>query len=223
MSFDALFNVFLRLDGPVFAWVEAHLHPGSGGFLDAFFPLITRLGDGGIFWIALALLLAIPKRTRKAAAVMMIALVLDVIITNGILKHIFERPRPYDFFWGGTGYDFIFHGLVEKEHEFSFPSGHTGISFAGALGLLLGARKQWAGKGLRIFAWCLVPLAAAIGFSRIFVGVHYATDILGGVLVGLACAALALLFFRLAEPLFDRLNQGLERFVAKCKTKRKKA
>ncbi|MDR2525881.1 MAG: phosphatase PAP2 family protein [Oscillospiraceae bacterium] len=212
MTFDGLFDTFLRLDGPVFQWVEAHMHPGSGNFWDSFFSIVTRLGDGGVFWIVLALVLFIPKRTRKAAAVMACALALDVVITNGILKVLFERPRPYDFNWAGSGWDFIFHQLVEKEHDFSFPSGHTGVSFAGALGLLFGAKRKWfGGKGLRIFAVLLTVLAALVGFSRIYIGVHYATDVIGGVLVGLVCAALAVLVFRLMEPLFDRLNVKLER------------
>ncbi|MDR3314170.1 MAG: phosphatase PAP2 family protein [Oscillospiraceae bacterium] len=224
MSFDSLFNFFLRLDGPVFAWFEAALHPGSNGFLDFFFPLVTRLGNGGVFWILLALALAIPKRTRKAAVVMILALLLDVIITNGILKVLFERPRPYDFNWAGTGWDFEYlKHVAHTESDFSFPSGHTGVSFAGALGLLLGARPEWVSKHLRKFAWVMVALAAVIGFSRIYIGVHYATDVLGGVVVGAICATLALLLFRLAEPLFDRLNRALEANIAKLRAKRKKA
>lgn len=212
--FDSLFDTFLRLDGPVFAWVEANLHPGGGGFLDAFFKAVTHLGDGGVFWIVLAVALLLFKRTRKAGIVMAAALILDSILVNAVLKNIFERPRPYDFLWDGTGFTYVYHEMIKKPSEFSFPSGHTGVSFAGSLGMLLGAYAAKLDKRMKILAWCTLTLAALIGFSRVYLGVHYATDILGGVLVGLACALLALLILRAIEPLVDRLES---------KSKRKKA
>ncbi|GHU93525.1 phosphatase PAP2 family protein [Clostridia bacterium] len=176
-----MFNAFIPFDGAVFEWVGAHLRPGSGGFWDAFFTLVTHLGDGGAFWIALALILLIPKSTRKAGIVMAFALILDVILVNGLLKRIFARPRPFDIDW--AAYRYAFPDLIKKPTDFSFPSGHTAASFAGALGLCLGLRKPYAIAG--------VILAALIGFSRIYVGVHYATDVLAGVAAGAVCAVAA--------------------------------
>ncbi|GHU91140.1 phosphatase PAP2 family protein [Clostridia bacterium] len=178
-----MFNAFIPFDGAVCEWVSANLHPGSGGFWDAFFTFVTHLGDGGVFWIVLALLLLIPKQTRKAGIIMAIALILDAVIVNGLLKHIFARPRPFDVDWTWRTYHYIFPDLIKTPTDFSFPSGHTAAAFAGAIGLWLGLRKPYAAAG--------VILAALIGFSRIYVGVHYATDVLAGLVAGAVCAAAA--------------------------------
>lgn len=138
---------------------------------DAVMCFITRLGDVGMIWIVLAvILLAIPK-TRKTGVVVAAALCIDLILCNGILKNLFARTRPYDV---NTGVKL----LITKPADFSFPSGHTAASFATVAALYFsGARRLW--KPVLI-------LACLIAFSRLYLYVHYPTDVLGGIVIGIA-------------------------------------
>ena len=139
-------------------------------FLDITMTSITALGDGGIFWIILACaLLAYPK-TRTTGLVVAAALCFDLVLCNGILKNLFARIRPFDV---NTSIELI----VNRPKDYSFPSGHTAASFAAVSALYFsGARKLWK---------VMLPIALAIAFSRLYLYVHYPTDILGGALTGI--------------------------------------
>lgn len=139
---------------------------------------ITKLGNGGVIWILLTVVLFLIPKTRKTGMVMMAALVLDVILCNGILKHIFARMRPCDV-------NTTVQLLIPRPHDYSFPSGHTAASFA-AVGAIFfaGETKLWKPA---------LVLAILIAFSRLYLYVHYPTDILGGILVGTACGCAGML------------------------------
>lgn len=141
-------------------------------FLDFLMPKITLLGNAGIFWIILAVALLIPKKTRKAGFAMAIALILGLIFCNMTLKPLVARIRPYDVAC-------IAPYLIEVQHDFSFPSGHTTASFEGAAVVFL-YYKKWGIAAL--------VLAALIAFSRMYLYVHYPTDILGGIVLGVLFA-----------------------------------
>lgn len=133
---------------------------------------ITRLGDVGMIWILLAIVLLLIPKTRKSGAIVMAALILDVILCNGILKNAFARVRPCDV---NTAVQL----LVPRPNDYSFPSGHTAASFAATAALFFaGEKKLWKPA---------LVLAVLIAFSRLYLYVHYPTDILGGILVGTAC------------------------------------
>ena len=136
---------------------------------DTVMCFITRLGDAGAVWILLAIILMIIPRTRKSGAVLMIALGVDIVLCNGILKPLIARIRPCD---ANTSIQL----LIARPHDFSFPSGHTAASFA-AVGALLfsGEKKLWKP---------VLVLAVLLAFSRLYLYVHYPTDILGGIVVG---------------------------------------
>lgn len=139
---------------------------------DVLMPLITSLGNAGIIWIILTVvLLAIPG-TRKTGIVLAAALVLDVILCNGIIKNLVARTRPYDI---NTAVQL----LIAKPHDYSFPSGHTAASFASVSALYFAGEK-------RMWKPALV-LAVLIAFSRLYLYVHFPTDILGGILLGTLC------------------------------------
>lgn len=138
------------------------------GILDFLMPKITLLGNAGIFWIALAVILILFKRTRKTGISMGIALILGLIVCNMTLKPLVARVRPYDFA-GIQPY------LIEVQHDFSFPSGHTTASFEGASVLFFRHKK---------YGIAALVLAALIAFSRMYLYVHYPTDILGGIALG---------------------------------------
>lgn len=139
-------------------------------FLDAVMPAVTALGNYGMIWIVLAaLLLCIPK-TRRLGAVMSVSLLTELLLCNVILKPAAARPRPFDVNMG-------VRLLIEAPKDFSFPSGHTGASFAAAAALFFAGSRGWIPAGI---------LAVLIGFSRLYLYVHYPSDVLAGALLGIA-------------------------------------
>ena len=137
--------------------------------LDKIMQLITHLGDMGIIWIILTIVMLLIPKTRKSGVIMAAALIVDVILCNGILKNLVTRIRPFDV---NTSIQL----LVARPHDYSFPSGHTAASFTAAMALYLaGENKMWKPA---------LVLAVLIAFSRLYLYVHYPTDILGGVIFG---------------------------------------
>lgn len=138
---------------------------------DVLIPYITKLGNTGMIWILLAIILLLIPKTRKSGAILAAALCVDVVLCNGILKHLFRRIRPCDV---NTSVQL----LIARPSDFSFPSGHTAASFAAVTALYAaGERRLWKAA---------LALAAVIAFSRLYLYVHYPTDILGGIIVGAA-------------------------------------
>lgn len=136
---------------------------------DVVIPLITRLGDAGIIWIILTVLLLIIPKTRKTGVIMMAALLVDVLLCNVFIKNLVARTRPFDV---NTAVQL----LVAKPRDYSFPSGHTAASFASVTALYLaGEKKMWKAA---------LVLAVLIALSRLYLYVHYPTDIIGGVVFG---------------------------------------
>ena len=167
----SIFEIITEIDISVLEWIRENLYCG---FLDAVMPVITFLGNGGWFWIAMAVVMLFFKRTRKTALMMGAALVLGLLICNLWLKPTVARIRPYEVVEG-------IRLLIEKQSDFSFPSGHTTASFEAATVLMLRDKR---------FGIPAMVLAAIIAFSRMYLYVHYPTDILGGVIVGVVCALL---------------------------------
>ena len=174
-----MFSFFAEaFDLPILNWIQAHL---QSTFLDFIMPYITILGDAGIFWIACAVILMLIPKHRKAGFSMGIALIFGVVVCNMILKPLVGRIRPYNYNlevlklqWQ----DFLVHGklLVETPHDFSFPSGHTIASFEAATVLMIHNKK--AGIPALI-------LASLIAFSRLYLYVHYPTDVLTSIVLGI--------------------------------------
>ena len=137
-------------------------------FLNPIVVFITRLGDMGIAWIVLGVIMLFFKKTRRGGLIMLLCLAGAWLVNDFVLKPLVARIRPYD----AVGTLSI---LVHAESSFSFPSGHTNASFASAIALTMVYGK----KG----AWAYLP-ASLIALSRLYVGVHYPTDVLGGMIVG---------------------------------------
>lgn len=146
-------------------WIREHL---TNPFLDTVMPYISSLARHGEFWILIALVLVCFKKTRKAGVAMGIAMACGYLIGNMGMKNLFARTRPYDV----VEVDL----LVAKLHDFSFPSGHTLVSFEAATALWFYHRK-WG-----IAAFVLATLIAA---SRLYLFVHYPTDVLMGAVLGI--------------------------------------
>jgi len=149
---------------------------------------ITRLGDKGLFWIATAILLCCFKKTRPLGIMAGISLVFSVLINNAILKNLVARPRPYlPETVGGKGLIL----LIEEQHDWSFPSGHSGASFAAAV--------VYLAKGPKKLGIPSIILAALIAFSRLYVGVHYPTDVIAGIITGTFCAIISIMIWKIIE------------------------
>ena len=142
---------------------------------------ITSLGNGGIFWIILAaaMLLIFPKKYRKVGLSMAIALILSLIVCNGIMKHLWARPRA---FWV-EGQNFVvgdqfenLYGIFQSIHDYSFPSGHSSASFAAATAIFMWRKKEGTAA---------LILAALIAVSRLYLTVHYPSDVLVGTITGI--------------------------------------
>ena len=152
-------------------WIREHL---TNPFLDTVMPYISSLARHGEFWILVALVLVCFKKTRKAGVAMGIAMACGYLIGNMGMKNLFARTRPYDVVEVKL--------LVEKLHDFSFPSGHTLVSFEAATALWYYHRK-WGVAAL--------VLAALIAYSRLYLFVHYPTDVLVGAMLGIGIALAA--------------------------------
>lgn len=164
----------VSFDLPILDWIQANL---KNGFLDAVMPIITMFGDGGIFWIACAVILLCIPKTRKTGLGMGIALVLGLIVCNITLKPQVQRIRPYDF--QQEYFQVTIQLLTERMHDYSFPSGHTIASFEAATVLLINDKR------LGIPA---MILAVLIAFSRLYLYVHYPTDVIFSIVAGILFA-----------------------------------
>ena len=173
---NLLNTLAVSFDLPVLDWIQANI---QCPFLDKIMPLITILGDGGAFWIACAVLMILLKKYRKAGFSAGLALIFGLLICNIFLKPTVERIRPYDF---QEQMGVIINLLIDKEHSFSFPSGHTIASFEAATAILL--RHKKLGTAAMI-------LAILIAFSRMYLYVHYPTDVIVSVFLGIGLAFLA--------------------------------
>lgn len=157
----------LQLDGNILLFIQEHMRMD---WLTLPMTFITNLGNAGFIWLVLlAILLFIPKQ-RKTAIMGLIAIFIGFIITNVLLKNMVARIRPYEVVEG-------LKYIGQMPHDFSFPSGHSTCSIAAGAVLFCKWPKK-AGIPVLIFA-------ILICLSRLYVGVHYPTDVIAGGLVGL--------------------------------------
>ena len=170
MILELLNSWAVSFDLPILEWIQANM---TNPVLDFLMPIITLLGDAGIFWIACAVILLFTKKYRKIGLGMGIALMMGLVVCNMILKPTVMRPRPYDFQWDMFGKEITL--LIEAQHDYSFPSGHTIASFEACTVLMLGNKKLGIPATL---------LAILIAFSRLYLYVHYPTDVIVSVILG---------------------------------------
>ena len=148
-------------------WIQANCRTG---FLDAVMPFISALCNHGEIWIALAVILLLTKRYRRTGAVLALALILDGLCCNVILKPLVARVRPCDANAAVTL-------LVSRPTDWSFPSGHTAVSFAAVGALLIEKNRLWKPGFV---------LAVLIAFSRLYLYLHWPSDVLAGAVLGAA-------------------------------------
>lgn len=161
-----MWEAFLELDGNILLWIQEYVR---NDLLTPVMTFITHLGDGGYVWIGLAILFLLWKNRRKTGVLMIFSLLGSLLINNMILKNLVARVRPYEVVEG-------LQRIIEKQSDLSFPSGHTSSSFAAAVVIYCTCPKKIGIPAL--------ILAVLIGLSRLYVGVHYPTDVLVGAITG---------------------------------------
>ena len=162
------------MEAQILLFIQNHIRQD---WLTPIFKGITFLGDKGWFWISLSLSLLVFQKTRRLGCMCCMAMFFMVVINNMLIKNIVNRTRPWVTFP-----EIIPLGNLPDDS--SFPSGHTAASFAVSIVLLLKTKKRFGIPAL--------VLAVLIGLSRLYLGVHYPSDVLGGVVSGSLCAVLGL-------------------------------
>ena len=161
--------VLYKYDFEILFFIQNHIR---NSFLDKVVPFYTKLGDAGIIWIVIGLVMLIPKKTRKCGAMVLAALLVMLVVNNIILKNLVARPRPC------VSYPEMVT-LVKMPSSYSFPSGHTVSSMAAAFTIFTQHKK---------LGIVTLVLATLMGLSRLYVFVHFPTDVYCGIIVGAAIA-----------------------------------
>ena len=164
-AFDAFFmHITINMRNPI---------------LNPIMTFITYLGSLGGIWIIIGVLFLLSNKTRETGIILIIAVVLSGIINDIVLKNVFARLRPFE----ETAW---VNAIITKPNDYSFPSGHSFVSFASAVVLLRYNKK---------IGFSAYILAILIAFSRVYLGVHYPTDIIAGALLGTVCGIITIKLF----------------------------
>ena len=170
------------MDESILLFIQEHIRCAE---LDPLMITITHTGDYGILCIAVAVILLLIPKTRRLGNILAASLAIEFIINNGIIKNVVARTRPY----------YVIDELklmIEEQPDFSFPSGHAGITFAFAgaflFSMIFGIPGLSESIKFKAVTIAVLIYAELLAFSRLYVGVHYPTDVLGGIAIGLATA-----------------------------------
>ncbi len=165
-----MINFILSLDASILLWIQDNLR---AEWLTPFVLFYTKAGGLGLIWILTSLIFLCFKKTRWVGAAGLLALCFSLAVNNMCLKRMFARIRPYEVIEG-------LQLIGKKASDFSFPSGHSGSSFAAATAMF------WTIKKGNI-RWILILGAVLMAFTRLYIGIHYPTDIIGGIITGTLC------------------------------------
>ncbi len=170
---DWLNNTFYNFDRQIFVAMNG-LQKTAGEFLTPFFKFVSFFGEGGICLIILSVILLLFRGTRRTGASMLLAIGVGALFTNVIIKNAVARVRPFyadlEFFafWESAG--------ATSVSEYSFPSGHTTVAMTSMTALFLSTNKKKS--------WLSYIFVVLTAFSRVYLIVHYFTDIIGGLIIG---------------------------------------
>ena len=166
-------STFYNFDRQIFVAMNS-LERIAGGFLTPFLKFVSFFGEGGVCLIILAVVLMLFKGSRKAGASLLLAIGVGALFTNVIIKNVVARPRP--FYADGLYLEFWLDAGATTVSEYSFPSGHTTVAMTSMTALFLSFNKKKS--------WTSYIFVLLTGFSRVYLIVHYLTDVIGGLIVG---------------------------------------
>ena len=196
-------EIFNPFDGAILLWIQDNVRSDA---LTPIMKLITHLGDKGLFWIVLTLILLCFKKTRRMGVICALSMAIGLLITNVAIKNLVARPRPYreDMIQG-------LRLIIEEQKDWSFPSGHTTNSLATAWVIFRRTTLSRTGGVIGRFLGILaLALAILISLSRLYVGVHYPTDVIGGVIIGIFSAEVAIALWKI---IYRRNKRLLKRIM----------
>ena len=183
---------FCGFDTAILSAIHAFAE-ATGGFFTPLMRIITAVGDKGLGFILLGVILLLFRRTRKIGLVVLAAIAVGGLITNVTLKPLVARVRPYEHEPFRTWWQYVGATLESKR---SFPSGHATVAFAAMGAVFLTCRKK--------YSWTALAFAALVAFTRLYLMVHYPTDVIGGMLAGSIAAIVAFLLFSLVYRLLEK-------------------
>lgn len=163
-------DIIQQFDEQALVWIAENVRCA---LLDPFMKLYTQLGNTGMLFIVLGILMLFFKQTRKAGLSALCAMLIGLIVVNFTIKPLVSRPRPWLVIEN-------FVNLVPEHDPNSFPSGHTNAAFAFALAVCMSAPRRW----MKVTAVCM---AVVMGLSRLYVGVHFPSDVMMGAVIGSLC------------------------------------
>jgi len=172
-----MLDFFQNLDNILLIFIQENLR---NNILDFIMPMITKLGDVGAIWILITLVFLSRKKYMSMGIMLMIALIASTLVGSLVLKPLIARPRPFEL-----NPDIVM--LISLPTDYSFPSGHTSAAFASAAVLLMNHKR---------FGIYALILGSLIAFSRMYLFVHYPTDVLAGILLGTAAGVLSVFFLK---------------------------
>lgn len=183
-------DMMMDWEAEVLFWIRDNL---TCGFMDFLMSAVSLLLTANILWFVVALALIYKKNTRRVGTILLLALIISIILCNGIMKPCFERVRPY-----------VEYGvpiIIPENGGYSFPSGHT-TSVTVITTILLKYYRKWG--------YAMMVFAVMVMFSRMYLFVHYPTDILGGIAVGIVSVILAHLIIGYIERRRGDTTDGMQ-------------
>ncbi len=190
-------STFFQFDRQVFVAMN-RLDKVAGGFLTPFLKFVSFFGEGGICLIVLAIILMLFKGSRKAGVSMLLAIGVGALFTNVIIKNVVARPRP--FYADGLYLEFWKDAGQTQVSEYSFPSGHTTVAMTSMTALFLSFNKK--------MSWTAYIFVLLTGFSRVYLIVHYLTDVIGGLIVGGVSGVIG---YYLAKLIFNAFEKNRDK------------
>lgn len=167
-------NLITNIDISILNFIRENL---TNPCLDRLMTIITKLGDGGFIWILITAFLLFSKNYRTLGKILVLSMLINAVVVNLCLKPIFARTRPFDLFEE-------IHLIIGKPQDYSFPSGHTSVAFAFASVIIFYSKSK-------IFKSFSLLMSILMGYSRLYLYVHYPTDVIFGALIGILCSLVA--------------------------------
>ena len=183
-----MIEIFTNIDLSILLWVQDNL---SSEYLTTFMYHITSIGSVILALIALYFIIKGSRSEKIAGVAVLASCVLEIVIVNGVLKNLIARPRPF------VTYEEVVP-LANILSEHSFPSGHTALVFSMAFVIY----KLFPS----VYGKVAITIACLVGFSRVYLGVHYPSDVLAGIIVGYVVSYIIEL---IARKFYENVEEGI--------------